>query len=147
MSLVKRNYYNVPTLNRFFDDFFTKDLYWNGENELSKFNYSPAVNIKENDDSFDLELAIPGLDKKDFNIELNDNVLTVSFERNAEGEVAEEDYKRREFGYQSFKRSFTLPETVNGDKIQGKYENGVLNLLIPKRAEAKPQPIKTIKIS
>ncbi len=147
MSLVKRNYYNVPTLNRFFDDFFTKDLYWNGENELTKFNSTPMVNIKEDGDSFGLELAAPGLKKKDFNIELNENVLTVSFERKTEGEVAEENYKRREFGYQSFKRSFTLPETVNGDKIQGKYENGVLYLVIPKKVEAKPQPIKTVKIS
>ncbi len=147
MSLVKRNYYNVPTLNRFFDDFFTKDLYWNGENELSKFNSNPAVNIKEANDSFDLELAAPGLEKKDFNIEINDNLLTISFEKKSEDQVDEDNYRRREFGYQSFKRSFTLPETVDGDKIKGQYENGVLNLTIPKKAEAQPQPIKTIKIS
>ena len=147
MSLVKRNYYNVPTLNRFFDDFFTKDMFWNGENELSRFNATPAVNIKENEDAFVLELAAPGLNKKDFNIEVDENVLTISFEKNAEKEVSEENYKRREFGFQSFRRSFTLPETVNTEKIQGQYENGVLNLSIPKKAEAKPQPVKTIKIS
>lgn len=147
MSLVKRNYYNVPTLNRFFDDFFTKDLYSNGENELTRLNSNPAVNIKENDESFDLELAAPGLSKKDFNIEVNEDVLTISFERKADGEVSEENYRRREFAFQSFKRSFTLPETVNSDKILGQYESGVLNLVIPKKPEAKPQPVKTIKIS
>ena len=147
MSLVKRNYYNVPVFNRFFDDFFTKDLFWNGENELAKFNSNPAVNIKENDKSFDLELAAPGLDKKDFNIEVNDNVLTVSFESKQENEVSEDNYTRREFGYRSFKRSFTLPETVNADKIQAKYENGVLNLNVPKKPEAQPEPVRTIKIS
>ena len=147
MSLVKRNFYNVPTLNRFFDDFFTRDLFWNGENGLPKFSTTPAVNIKETDNSFDLELAAPGLDKKDFNIEVNEDVLTISFERKEKKEVNEETYRRREFGFQSFKRSFSLPETLDGDKIQAKYENGVLNLVIPKRPEAKPQPVRTIKIS
>ena len=147
MSLVKRNFYNVPTLNRFFDDFFTRDLFWNGENGLPKLSTTPAVNIKETDNSFDLELAAPGLDKKDFNIEVNEDVLTISFERKEKKEVNEETYRRREFGFQSFKRSFSLPETLDGDKIQAKYENGVLNLVIPKRPEAKPQPVRTIKIS
>lgn len=147
MSLVKRNYYNVPTLNRFFDDFFTKDLFWNGENELSKFSYKPAVNIKENDKSFDLELAAPGLDKKDFNVELNEDVLTISFENKVENEVNEENYRRREFSVRSFKRSFTLPESLDGEKIQARYENGILNLSIPKKPEAQPQPVRTIKIS
>ena len=147
MSLVKRNYYNVPTLNRFFDDFFTKDLFWNGKNELTRFNSTPAVNIKENDDSFELELAAPGLNKKDFKVEVNDDLLTISFEQKTENEVSEENYKRREFGHQSFKRSFTLPESVNSDKIHAQYESGVLNLVIPKSPEAQPQPVRTIKIS
>ena len=90
MSLVKRNFYNVPTLNRFFDDFFTRDLFWNGENGLPKLSTTPAVNIKETDNSFDLELAAPGLDKKDFNIEVNEDVLTISFERKEKKEVNEE---------------------------------------------------------
>ncbi|MDA0196133.1 MAG: Hsp20/alpha crystallin family protein [Bacteroidetes bacterium] len=147
MSLVKRNYYNVPTLNRFFDDFFTKDLYWNGENASPKLNSQPAVNVKETNQSFDLELAAPGLGKGDFNIEVNNDVLSISFEKKTENEVKEESYNVREFGYQSFKRSFTLPETVNADKIQAKYEQGVLSLTIPKKPENQPQPIKTIKIS
>jgi len=147
MSLVKRNFYTVPTLNRFFDDFFTKDLFWNGENELSRLNASPAVNIKETENLFDLELAAPGLTKKDFNIEVNEDVLTISFEKKEENEANEENYKRREFGFQSFRRSFTLPETVNADKIQAKYDNGVLTLALPKKPEAQPEPVKTIKIS
>lgn len=147
MSLVKRNYYNVPTLNRFFDDFFTKDLYRNGEDPSSRLNTQPAVNVKENDKSFDLELAAPGLGKGDFNIEVNNDVLSISFEKKTDNEVKEEDYNVREFGYQSFKRSFTLPETVNADKIQAKYEHGVLGLTIPKKPENQPQPVKTIKIS
>jgi len=147
MSLVKRNYYNVPTLNRFFDDFFTKDLYWNKENGSSRLNSQPAVNVKENDKSFDLELAAPGLGKGDFTIEVNNDVLAILFEKKTENEVQEESYNVREFGYQSFKRSFTLPETVNTDKIQAKYEQGVLSLTIPKKPENKPQPAKTINIS
>lgn len=147
MSLVKRNYYNVPTLNRFFDDFFTKDLFANGENDLSRFAARPAVNIKETEKSFDLELSAPGLDKKDFNIELNEDVLTISYESKAENEVKDENYRRREFSVRSFKRSFTLPDTLDGDKIQARYESGILNLVIPKKPEAQPQPVRTIKIS
>ncbi|MEQ9422915.1 MAG: Hsp20/alpha crystallin family protein [Cyclobacteriaceae bacterium] len=147
MSLVKRNYYTAPSLNRFFDDFFTRDLFVNGENELPKYGSTPAVNIAESDSAFELELAAPGLSKKDFSIEVNDDLLTISFERNEEKEVKNRNYKMREFGYSSFKRSFTLPETTDSAKIEAKYENGILNLSIPKKPEAQPQPIRTIKIS
>ncbi|MDA1121636.1 MAG: Hsp20/alpha crystallin family protein [Bacteroidetes bacterium] len=119
----------------------------NGENASPKLNSQPAVNVKETNQSFDLELAAPGLGKGDFNIEVNNDVLSISFEKKTENEVKEESYNVREFGYQSFKRSFTLPETVNADKIQAKYEQGVLSLTIPKKPENQPQPIKTIKIS
>ncbi len=98
-------------------------------------------------DTSQLELAAPGLNKKDFKVEVNDDLLTISFEQKTENEVSEENYKRREFGHQSFKRSFTLPESVNSDKIHAQYESGVLKLAIPKSPESQPQPVRTIKIS
>jgi HSP20 family protein len=106
------------------------------------------VNIKESTDEFEVELAAPGLDKKDFNIELNNDMLTISSEKKIENEVKEgQQFARREFSYQSFSRSFTLPNTVDNEKIRAKYENGILRVSIPKKDEAKPKPVKQIDIS
>jgi HSP20 family protein len=106
------------------------------------------VNIKESTDEFEVELAAPGLDKKDFNIELNNDMLTISSEKKIENEIKEgQQFARREFSYQSFSRSFTLPNTVDNDKIRAKYENGILRVSIPKKDEAKPKPVKQIDIS
>ena len=94
-------------------------------------------------------MAAPGMNKDDFKVELDGNLLTIVSEKNQENEVKEgERYSRREFSYQSFQRSFQLPkEVVDADKIEAKYENGVLRLLIPKKEEAKPRPPKTIQIN
>jgi HSP20 family protein len=106
------------------------------------------VNIKESTDEFEVELAAPGLDKKDFNIELNNDMLTISSEKKIENEIKEgQQFARREFSYQSFSRSFTLPNTVDNEKIRAKYENGILRVSIPKKDEAKPKPVKQIDIS
>jgi HSP20 family protein len=108
----------------------------------------PAVNIKENADAFMVEMAAPGMAKEDFKIELNNDLLTISSEKKNEKETKEgETYTRREYSYQSFSRSFTLPNTVDGEKISAKYENGVLSIEIPKKEEAKPKPAKQISIS
>ena len=106
----------------------------------------PAVNIKENEKDFELELAIPGRKKEDFNIEVDDHVLTISAETKSEENVKEENYTRKEFSYESFKRSFTLPETVNEDKINAAYEDGVLKFTLPKKEEALPKPKRMIEI-
>jgi HSP20 family protein len=135
-----------PTL---FDRFFENDLFdWSNRNYSTTDTTLPSVNIKESVDDFEVELAAPGFEKKDFNIELNHDLLTISSEKKVENETKEgQQFARREFSYQSFSRSFTLPNTADGDKIKAKYENGILKVSIPKREEAKPKPPKQIAIS
>jgi HSP20 family protein len=95
-----------------------------------------------------VELAAPGKKKEDFNIELEDNVLTISSEARSEKEEKDNEgkYTRREFSYSSFKRAFTLPETVNDYEINASYENGVLHITLPKKEEALPKPKRLIEI-
>ena len=93
-----------------------------------------------------LELAIPGFKKEDFNIEIDNDVLTISSEVKKDNEIKEENYTRREFSVSSFKRAFTLPETVNAEAINAVYEGGVLTLTLPKREEALPKPKRLIEI-
>jgi len=101
----------------------------------------------EDDNSYEVEMAAPSLNKDDFKIELNNDVLTISSEKQTENETKEgQRYTRKEFSYQSFSRSFTLPDSVDNDKIKAKYENGVLRVIIPKREDAKPRPVKQIAI-
>lgn len=97
----------------------------------------PAVNIREDEKAFYLELAVPGMDKKNLKIEVKDEVLTISSEHNEEKHDEREGYMRREFSYSSFCRSFYLPEDVNGDKIKANYKDGILNVEIPKLEEEK----------
>ena len=90
---------------------------------------------------------MPGLKKDDFKIELENDVLTISSQKEVEEEKVDDNYKRREFRYSSFKRTFSLPENkVDGDKVKAKYVDGVLHITLPKREEAKPKPIRTIQI-
>jgi HSP20 family protein len=133
----------------FFDRFFENDLFdWNNRNYSTTDTTLPSVNIKESVDDFEVELAAPGFAKKDFNIELNHDLLTISSEKKIENETKEgQQFARREFSYQSFSRSFTLPNTADGEKINAKYENGILRITIPKKEEAKPKPPKQISIS
>ncbi len=96
----------------------------------------PSVNISENEDGFHLEVAAPGMDKEAFAIDLDKNILTIKGENKTENEEKEEGkFHKREFNYQSFKRSFTLPENVDADGITAKYENGILWLTLPKNKE------------
>lgn len=110
----------------------------------------PAVNVLERDDHFAIEVAAPGLRKEDFTVNVDKEVLTISAEREtSSGEENKENgrYTRREFAYTSFRRSFTLPESVDTDHIAAAYENGVLTLRLPKREEAKAKPVRTIEIA
>ncbi len=107
----------------------------------------PAVNIKEGEKDFELELAVPGRKKSDFNIEIDKDVLTISSEIEQDKEVKEENYTRREFGFSSFKRAFTLPETIDNEKIRAHYENGLLKFVLPKKEEALPKPKRMIELS
>ena len=90
---------------------------------------------------------MPGLKKSDFDVSLDNQMLSISAELNTENEETSENYTRREFGYSSFKRSFSLPETIETEKINAKYEDGILKVILPKRDEAKKKPIKQINIS
>lgn len=125
------------------DDFFGPD--WMG-GTTSMNDTLPAVNIQENEKDFVLELAIPGKKKEDFNVEIDNNILTVSMETQQEDEQKEDNYTRREFSYTSFRRSFTLPETVNEDKINASYNDGILSFTLPKKEEALPKPKRMIEI-
>jgi len=132
-----------------FDRFFNNDLMdWTNSNFSSTNTSLPAVNVKENEDEFTIEVAAPGMTKKDFNISFHNNVLTISSERKEEKEDKNENYTRREFAYQSFQRSFTVADNaVDSDKITAKYNDGILYIHLPKREEVKPKPLKEIKIA
>lgn len=112
-------------------------------------NAFPAVNVLEDENSFKIELAAPGLKKEDFKINVHENVLTISAEQKTESEENKNDgkYTRKEFNYSSFKRSFTLPKTVDGDKIVASYNEGVLGLSLPKKEEAKPKEPRSIEVA
>jgi HSP20 family protein len=132
-----------------FDHFLASDLFdWSNRHFSRTETTLPSVNIKESNDEFEVELAAPGFVKSDFHIELNNDVLTISSEKTLENETRDDQqFARREFSYQSFSRSFTLPNTVDNDKIKARYENGILSVTIPKKEESKPRPAKQIAIA
>ena len=143
MNLIKRNTVPFPSI---IDELLKPD--WLGG--MQNFNANiPAVNIKETDTNFGIELAAPGKTKEDFNIEIDHNVLTISSEEKTEKEENDNQgkYTRREFSYSSFRRAFTLPESVNAESINATYENGVLHVTLPKREEALPKPKRLIEIA
>lgn len=130
-----------------FDRFLEGDAFdWANKNFSDTNTTLPSVNIKENDEQFEVEVAAPGFEKNDFNIEINNDVLQISSEKKVENEDKDGKYTRREFSYQSFCRSFTLPNTVDSEKINAQYKEGILNITIPKKEEAKPKPAKRIEI-
>jgi len=145
--LVKRNEL-LPKFQSFFSDFFDKEFAdWANSNYSLTNTTIPAVNIKETKDDFLVTMAVPGMSKKDFKIDLTDNVLTISSEKKDEKEEKDEYYTKQEYSYQSFSRAFTLPkDVVDDDKITAKYENGELLLTIPKKEEAKTKKPVQIKI-
>ncbi|GAB4375423.1 MAG: Hsp20/alpha crystallin family protein [Salibacteraceae bacterium] len=131
------------TFPRLFDELLND---WN-TGSMMRSATMPAVNVKETDDAFHVEVAAPGYTKDSFKVELDNDVLTISSEMRHEDENKNEQYTRREFSYQSFVRRFNLPENmVDADKIEAKYENGILRVYIPKLESARPKPVKTIKI-
>ncbi|WP_142785305.1 Hsp20/alpha crystallin family protein [Changchengzhania lutea] len=138
---------NSPHLSTWLDDIFNRDL---PSIFTSNFNTGitlPKVNIEETADDFKVYVAVPGLKKSDFQIDLDNQLLSVSTQNQEENEHNERNYTRREFGYSSFKRTFNLPEIVNSDEIDAKYEDGILSIHLPKKEEAKQKPARSIKIS
>ena len=121
---------------------------WNRSNYSSTDTTLPAVNVKENNNEFLIDVAAPGLSKDDFKINYDNGHLTISSERqDSKKEKNDEKITRREFSYQSFQRSFTVAETViDSEKISASYESGILHIALPKREEVKPKPAKEIRI-
>lgn len=106
----------------------------------------PAVNITQEQGEYKIELAVPGMKKEDFKIDVDGNMLTISSEKEESNEEKQKRFTRKEYSYSSFTRSFTLPEEVNQEKIEAKYEDGVLKLLLPTRPELKKASAKQIEI-
>ena len=137
MTLVKFNNANSgralnPWFNDVFDSFFNDSFV--SDRIISRV---PAVNIAENSNEYHIELAVPGLKKEDFKINLDKNILSVSAEKKAENSDESRKYSRREYSYSSFVRSFTLPETADQHNIDAEYTDGVLKISVAKREEAK----------
>jgi HSP20 family protein len=132
-----------------FDRFFENDLFdWSNRNYSSTNTTLPSVNIKESNNDFEVEMAAPGFTKNDFKIELNHDLLTISSAKEIENEAKEgQQFTLREFSYQSFSRSFTLPNSADSEKIGAKYEDGILRVKIPKKEEARPKPSRQIAIA
>jgi HSP20 family protein len=106
----------------------------------------PQVNVKETGKSFEIELSVPGYDKKDFNISVDESYLTVLAEKNHDDEKKENNYTQSEFGFNSFSRSFHLPANANEEDIQAKYEEGVLKITITKKNIIADKPKKSIEV-
>jgi HSP20 family protein len=139
-----RSRFNVPSL---IDEFFGRDLLDNMVSDQTGISM-PAVNIVDGNDEVRIEVAAPGLEKNDFKVDLDNRVLTISSEKEMKHEEGGEGtFMRREFSYASFRRSFSLPESVDAEKIKANHKNGVLYIHIPKKEEAKQKPPRQIAIS
>jgi HSP20 family protein len=150
MTLPRLSDSTFPTFPSFFNKFFEGDLMdWNSSNYAGNNMTMPAVNIRENNDEFLIDVAAPGMSKENFQVDYDNGRLTISSEKKEEKEEkSEERYNRKEFSYMSFQRTFTIAENlVDGDKIGAKYENGILHISLPKKEEVKPKPARKIKIS
>ncbi|GAA6765490.1 Hsp20/alpha crystallin family protein [Flavobacterium sp. CGRL1] len=134
---------------RFFDDVFGRELFnWENKNFSATSTTLPSVNIKETAEHYEVEVAAPGLEKDDFKVTLDGNLLTISSEKENKKTIEQENFTRREFSYQSFQRSFELPKNVvDEENITARYVNGLLHLSIPKKEEAKQKPPRMIEIA
>lgn len=128
------------------DEFFNGDIFPRFF-EVESRHTMPAVNIVEGKEDYRIEVAAPGLSRDDFRINLENNILSVSSEKEEKTEEKDEKVMRKEFNYYSFCRSFSLPQTVNSEKIKATHKDGILNIVVPKRDEAKEKPAREIKIS
>ena len=142
ISKYNLKHYDISTFH-FMNEIFKPDWFGGIENNR---NSVPAVNIKENEKEYYLELFVPGRSKEDFTIEIDEAVLTISSEIKKENEEVNDNYTRKEFSISSFKRSFTLPDTIATDKIDANYEGGILKFNLPKKEEALPKPKRMIEL-
>ena len=138
-TITKRSFRPFYMPNFFDDDFFP--VFQNRTSSM------PAINIREDEKNYILELAVPGIDKKDLKIDINEDVLTISSETKIETEENKDGYKRKEFSYSSFCRSFYIPENVNRDNIEANYKDGILTVGLPKQDVEKNNITRQVKIS
>jgi len=141
-NAIDRLPFTPSTFSDFFSDFLNEDVL-----QTHLFKSVPSVNIMERSNDFRVELAVPGINKEDFNIEVDKGILVISAEKKEEKKDEGDRYTRKEFSYQSFSRSFSLPDHVDAENISAEYRNGVLELTLPKKDEAKAKPVRQIKIS
>lgn len=137
------------SVNNFFDDFITRDLFdWTDKNFAALGSNLPSVNLKETDTNIEVELAAPGMKREDFKVEIDNDVLMISSEKEEEKEEVrkKDNYIRKEFNYHSFCRTFSLPETANENKIEANYKDGILHVVIGKKEGTKKRALKTIPI-
>jgi len=147
MAIVKFRPSLVNNVDSFFDDFFKSQFPSLSNTNLSdNRGTTPAVNVKETENDYQLEVAASGMDKKDFDVSVDNGTMTISAAKEQKDKHEEDGYTRKEFSYQSFHRSFTLPKGADDGKIQAKYNDGILHVTLPKKPEAKPQPAKKIKV-
>ena len=145
MTLMKAPVMPNLLTDRWLSDFFDNDRFFDSD-WLKRVQVVPPVNVIELDKEFQIELAAPGLAKKDFHIEINEGVMTIFTEKKEEKKFEDDKYTRNEFNYSSFTRSFTLPENINPDKVDAKYEDGILRIMINKKMVTSEKPVKTIAV-
>ncbi len=137
----------LPNLftDKWLSDFFDNDRFFDAD-WMKRIQVVPAVNVKELEKGFEIEMAVPGMTKKDFNINIENGVLTIFTEKKEEKEEKEDAYTRKEFNYSSFTRSFNLPENINPEKVEARYEDGMLRIMIAKKALTPEKPVKMIEV-
>jgi HSP20 family protein len=138
-AFTRRSFRPFYMPNIFEDDFFP--VHSNRSSSI------PAVNIREDEKNYILDLAVPGIDKKELKIDINEDVLTISSETRNESESSSNGYKRKEFSFSAFCRSFYIPENVNREKIEANYKDGILSVSLPKQEEEKNKITRKIEIS
>jgi HSP20 family protein len=126
-------------MNRLFRDSYGPE---GREENLNNTSFAPPVDVYEDEHSVNLKIEVPGVDEKDIDVQIENNVLTVHGERKFEKEEKQENFRRVERQYGSFTRTFTLPTTVDAEKVAASYDKGILKIALPKKAEAKPKQIK-----
>ena len=151
MSLIKWRkdggmFPSFPSLTGMVDNFFRDDDDFFNQWRSGKGTL-PAVNINETKDAFNVEVAAPGMEKKDFKVEVENGVLCISAETKEEKEEKDDKYTRKEFSYSSFKRSFWLPDNVDADAVKANYKDGILKISLPKTEVEETAPAKVIEIS
>lgn len=150
-TLIRTNGNLFPVLPGLIEDFFNRDLEGSSAFNWKGFDATmPAVNIVENNDAYEIEVAAPGMKRENFKIEFENNVLTIAshLENKVEEKADNKNFTRREFSYKSFQRTFSLPENkVEGERISAKYVDGILLISIPKREEAKVKPARQITVA